>query len=66
MFEQACSNITWPTLLWLFSWFIRSIMKMRGIFVTDDIVLGDDVLLLDFDLNVGVYGETPFVDLGRG
>jgi hypothetical protein len=41
-------------------------MKMRGICVTDDIVLGDDVLLLDFDLDVGVYSQTPLVDLGRG
>ena len=41
-------------------------MKMRGICVTDDIVLGNDVLLLDFNLDVGVYGQTPLVDLGRG
>ena len=41
-------------------------MKMRGICVTDDIVLSDDVLLLDFDLDVGVYSQTPLVDLGRG
>jgi hypothetical protein len=41
-------------------------MEMRVILVTDDIVLGDDVLLLDFDLDVRVYGQTPLVDLGRG
>jgi len=41
-------------------------MEMRVILVTDDIVLGDDVLLLDFDLDIRVYGETPFVDFGRG
>jgi len=41
-------------------------MEMRVIWVTNDIVLGNDVLLLDFDLDVGVYGQTPLVDLGRG
>lgn len=40
-------------------------MKMRGICVTDDIVLGNDVLLLDFNLDIGVYSQTPLVDLGR-
>lgn len=42
-------------------------MEMRVIVNdTDDIVLGNDVLLLDFDLNIGVYSQTPLVDFGRG